>query len=342
MEPVVTGPPQILFICGSMNQTTQMHQVARQMTDCDHAFTPYYVDGVLELARRAGLAEFTIVGDKLRNRCMAYLVREGLPIDVGGRQGTYDMVVTCSDLVMPRNLHDKRVVVVQEGLLDQTKLAFRACKAFPFLPLWIAGTSTTGLSGRYERFCVASEGYRDVFVENGVPADAIVVTGIPNFDDCIRYRKTSFPHRGFVLVCSSDARETFKRHDRAAFLRRCVAIAAGRPLVFKLHPNERIDRATHEIHAVAPNALVFSTGSAEEMIACCDVLVTQYSSTALVGLALGKEVHADVDTEALRQLVPVQDAGAARRIAAVCHEVLAAPAPTREQRATSLPAVSRV
>jgi hypothetical protein len=341
MEPVVTGLPRILFICGSMNQTTQMHQIARQMPDCDHAFTPYYVDGVLELARRAGLAEFTIVGDKLRNRCMAYLEREGLPIDLGGRDGTYDMVVTCSDLVMPRNVLGNRVVVVQEGLLDQAKLAFRACKAFPFLPLWLAGTSTTGLSGQYQRFCVASEGYRDVFVANGVPAEKIVVTGIPNFDDCRRYLDTAFPYRGFVLVCSSDARETFKRHDRAAFLRRCVAIAAGRPLIFKLHPNEGVDRATQEIRAVAPDALVFSTGSAEEMIACCDVLVTQYSSTALVGLALGKEVHADVETEALRRLVPVQDGGAARRIAAVGHELLAAPALARERRATSLAAVSR-
>jgi hypothetical protein len=319
----MTARARVLFICGSINQTTQMHQIAQQMADCEHAFTPYYVDGVLELARRAGLAEVTIVGDKLRKRCMAYLERHGLPIDVGGCDGPYDMVVTCSDLVMPRNVRDKRVVVVQEGLLDQPKAAFRMCRALRFLPLWLAGTATTGLSGRYERFCVASEGYREVLAANGVPQETMVVTGIPNFDDCGRYRQTGFPHRGYVLVCTSDARETFKRHDRPAFLRRCVGIANGRPLIFKLHPNERVERATREIRAVIPDALVFPTGNAEEMIACSDVLVTQYSSTALVGLALGKEVHADVDTEALRRLVPVQDGGAARRIAAVCHEVLA-------------------
>jgi len=126
-----------------------------------------------------------------------------------------------------------------------------------------------------------------------------------------------------VLVCSSDARETFKRHDRQAFLAHCVKIAQGRQLIFKLHPNERVERATREMLAAAPSSLVLQSGSAEEMIANCDVLITQYSSTALVGLALGKEVHADVDVETLRPLVPVQGGGAAGRIARVCREVLA-------------------
>ena len=320
----MTARRRVLFIGGSLNQTTQMHQVARELAEWDQAFSPYYVDGVLEIARRAGLAEFTIVGDKLRARCMGYLESHRLPVDVGGRRGPYDLVVTCSDLVIPKNIRGRRVVVVQEGLLDQAKLAFRLCRALPVLPMWLAGTSTTGLSRRYDRFCVASDGYREWFVSHGVPSERIAVTGIPNFDDCVRYTKTGFPHRGFVLVCSSVARETFKRHDREAFLARCLAFAAGRPLIFKLHPNENVERAEQEIRRVAPEAPIFRTGSAEEMIACCDVLVTQYSSTALVGLALGKEVHADVDMESLRRLVPVQDGGAARRIAAVCREVAGA------------------
>ena len=64
------------------------------------------------------------------------------------------------------------------------------------------------------------------------------MTGIPNFDDCRRFLRNDFPHRDYVLVCTSDARETLKRDDREAFLQRAVEIAAGRPLVFKLHPNE--------------------------------------------------------------------------------------------------------
>jgi len=53
---------RVLFICGSLNQTTQMHQIARQMPELEARFTPYYCDGFLELMRRAGLVEFTILG----------------------------------------------------------------------------------------------------------------------------------------------------------------------------------------------------------------------------------------------------------------------------------------
>ncbi len=192
------------------------------------------------------------------------------------------------------------------------------------LPLWLAGTATTGLSGRYQRFCVASEGYRDLFVANGAPAERLAVTGIPNFDDCRRYERNDFPHRHFVLVCTSDARETFKRDDRREFIQRCLEIAAGRQLIFKLHPNENAARATREIAALAPRALVYSAGCAEEMIANCDALITQYSSTVFVGVALDKEVHSYNDLAEIRRLLPLQNRGAARNIAAVCSELLAA------------------
>ena len=44
--------PRILFIGGSINQTTQMHQIADELPECEPAFTPYYVDGWLELGRK--------------------------------------------------------------------------------------------------------------------------------------------------------------------------------------------------------------------------------------------------------------------------------------------------
>ena len=59
------------------------------------------------------------------------------------------------------------------------------------------------------------------------------------------------------------------------------------------------------------------------MIANCDVLVSQLSSVVFTGLALGKEVHADGDLEALRRLLPIQNGGAsAGRIAEVCRRLL--------------------
>ena len=331
---------RVLFICGSINQTTQLHQIAQKLPDYECLFTPYYADGVLEAARRAGLVEFTILGDKLRRRCLDYLRRHELPLDLGGEGGGYDLVVTCSDLVVPRNLEPYPIVLVQEGILDPPSFGLTLWRRFRWLPLWMGGTATTGLSHRYDRFCVASEGYRDHFVREGVPAERLVVTGIPNFDDCRRYHENDFPHRGYVLVCTSDARETLKVDDRRRFVERALAIAQGRRLIFKLHPNENVARATEELRRWAPGALVYATGSAEEMIANSDVLVTQYSSTVFVGLALGKEVHSYFDVDTLRRLMPIQNGRAAELIAAVCRERLEALAAARASHGLGTPSFS--
>ena len=311
-----------MFICGSMNQTTQMHQISRQLSDYEHSFSPYYCDGIDELLRRLGLMEFTIIGHKLAGRCRRYLEDHGLPIDYQARNGPYDLVVTCSDVYVQKNIRNNRIVLVQEGITDPETFAFRLVTRFRFLPLWMAGTAATGLSDAYRKFCVASEGYRDFFIRKGARADKIVVTGIPNFDDCGRYRANNFPHHHYVLVCTSPLREVFRGEDREAFIRKAVAIAGGRQLIFKLHPNENAKRATREISRYAPGAMVFTTGSAEEMIANCDVLITRYSSTAFVGLALGKETHSDFDLDELRRLTPVQNGSAALNIAKVCRRLL--------------------
>ncbi len=109
-----------------------------------------------------------------------------------------------------------------------------------------------------------------------------------------------------------------------------VAIAGGRPIIWKLHPNEKAARARAELAALAPHAQVFDTGNAEEMIANCDVLVTQFSSTAYVGLALGKEVHSYFDIDELRRLCPVQNGRtSAKRIADVCRQLLGLPETSR-------------
>ena len=313
---------RLMFICGSMNQTTQMHQISKHLSEYEHAFSPYYCDGLDEILRRLGLLEFTIIGDKLAGRCRRYLEDHRLPIDYQGKKRPYDLVVTCSDVYLQKNIRDNRIVLVQEGITDPETFAFQLVTRFRFLPLWLAGTAATGLSDAYRKFCVASEGYRDFFIRKGARADKIVVTGIPNFDDCGRYRANNFPHSHYVLVCTSPLREMFRGEDREAFIRKAVDIAGGRRLIFKLHPNENVKRATREISRYAPGAMVFATGNAEEMIANCDVLVTRYSSTAFVGLALGKETHSDFDMDELRRLTPVQNGSAALNIANVCRRVL--------------------
>lgn len=199
-------------------------------------------------------------------------------------------------------------------------------------------SAATGLSHPYDRLCVASEGYRELFERKGARAETIVVTGIPNFDNCEKHRKNDFPHRGFVLVCSSDIRETARWEDRPRFIRDVLGIAGGRPVIWKLHPNENAARARAELAALAPQVIVYD-GSAEEMIANADVLVTQYSSTAYVGLALGKEVHSFFDGAELRRLCPIQNGGAsARNVAAVCRALIEA---RRSNVAVSSPSSAR-
>ncbi len=325
-RPRTPGRPRVLFIGGTINHTTQVRQIAAELPDCDHAFTWYYCDGFLELLRRLGALKTTAAGDKLRARCLAHLEEHRLPLDLGGVRGPYDLAITCSDMVVPGNLRGRPLVLVQEGMTDPEDLVFKLVRAFR-LPPWLTTTSSaTGLSHAYDRFCVASDGYRDLFVRKGVAPDKIVVTGIPNFDNCGRFLQNSFPHRGYVLVCSSDIRETLRFEDRPGFILKVVRIAAGRQIIWKLHPNENVARARAEIGKLAPRALVFDTGNAEEMIANCDVLVTQFSSTAYVGLALGKEVHSYFDVEELRRLCPVQNGRtSAKRIANVCRQLLGLP-----------------
>jgi hypothetical protein len=313
---------RIFFICGSMNQTTQMHQISEHLREYEHAFSPFYVHGFDEILRELGLIEFTIAGNKAVGRCRTYLQNHGLFIDYQGRNRPYDLVVTCTDVYLQKNIRGNRIVLVQEGIIDPESMMFRLVKRLRFLPRWMADTGMTGLSDAYRAFCVASEGYRDFFIRRGACPEKIVVTGIPNFDDCRRYCSNDFPYRHYVLACTSPLRETFRRENRKAFIRRAVDLAGRRRLIFKLHPNENIERATREIHRHAPGALVFATGSAEQMIANCDVLITRFSSTAFVGLALGKETYSDFSMDEMRRLMPVQHGSAAPNIANVCRRVL--------------------
>jgi hypothetical protein len=268
------------------------------------------------------LTETTPLGYKLSARALAYLERHNLALDQGGLNGPYDLVVTCSDLLVPGNVRRYPIVLVQEGMTDPEGLFYRIWKRHPWFPRWLAGTAVTGLSDLYTMFCVASEGYKRQFVSKGANPDKLVVTGIPNFDNCRQFLDNTFPLRDYVLVCTSDVRETFGREDRKGLIQKALRIADGRKLIFKLHPNERAGRATREIERWAPSAHVYATGATEEMIANCAVLITRFSSTAYVGLALGKEVYSDFDVEDLRRKMPIQTGTAAQEIAAVCRRVM--------------------
>ena len=317
--------PRVLFICGSPNQTGQMLQIARALPGVEAWFTPYYSDWAHHvLLTKIGFVEPAINGYRRRGICADELNGRGLPIDLAAERNEYDLWVCPNDAILPHQLSGTPWVLVQEGIMEQPNWRTWLWRYTRLMPRPLATTATFGLTKRYTRFCIASEGYRKQFLAEGIAAEKLVVTGIPNFDDFARFRDNDFPHRGFVLVCTSDGRETMMKVDRPALLKRSVQLAGGRQLIFKLHPNENRERATREILEVAPKALVFADGNAEEMVANCDVLITEHSSLTFCGLALGKEVHTNLPLEQVEALTPVQNRRAALEIADVIRDVLRA------------------
>jgi hypothetical protein len=317
---------KILFVCGSLNQTTQMHQISKHLSDdYECLFTPFYCDGIYRTFQKFGWLDFTIIGGQNREKTERYFRENQLKVDYAGGAQKYDLALTCTDLLVPKNLLSQPLVLVQEGMTDPENVFYHiARKLHPFgIPRWLGSTATTGLSDEYDKFCVASDGYKDLFIRKGVKPEKIAVTGIPNFDNCAEYLKNDFPHKGYVLVATTDTRENLKPDNRKKFIKRCVELAKGRQIIFKLHPNEDAVRGRREAQKWAPGSLVFESGNTNHMVANCDVLITQYSSVVYVGLSLGKEVHSYFNLEELKRLCPVQNGGAsASHIAKECRQYL--------------------
>lgn len=319
---------KVLFLIGSPNQTTQMHQIAQLLDD---EFEPYfsqlYYDGwqrpFYKFLLWTGGLDPTIVTGPIKAKADKYLAAHSLPNDFEARQlgNTYDLLVCCSDVIVPWPLvRTTKTVFVQEGMTDPLNGWARLIRRLNWMPILAIGTALNGLANCCDIYCVASEGYRQHFAHVGVTPGKLMVTGIPNFDNVERLRANDFPLRDYVLVATSDMRETYSLDNRKRFIGHCVRIAAGRQLVFKLHPNEKMDRAVAEIRRYAPaNALIYPEGNTDHMIANCAELITQYSTVVYVGLALGKPVHSYFDVEDLKRKMPWQNGGtSARRIAAIC------------------------
>jgi hypothetical protein len=317
----------VLLICGTINQTSMMHQIGEHLTDCACFYTPFYFEGILNELGKMGLFNFTAAAGPLRVKPLSYLQAVGVEIDEGGKRFNYDLVITCTDLMKQKKIQDKRIVLVQEGITEPESLRSRLVRLLR-LPRYLANTAAFGTSDIYEIFCVASEGYRQHFIRRGARAEKIAVKGIPNFDDVIRFCTVPFPHKDkdFVLVATSNAHETFKFDNRRSFLRKALSIANGRPLVFKLHPAENHRRSIREIRRFNKDALIYTTGDIQPMIAHCTALVCQYSSVALIAAAMGREVHSDIDPQELQALVPIQNGGtSADHIAGICRALLLEP-----------------
>lgn len=314
--------PKILFIGGSLNQTTMMHKISKELPECDAYFSPYFATGMLSLMVRMKILEFTIMGGEFKRRTLEYIKVNNLKLDYRGKIDDYDLVITSQDLIIPKSITKFKTILVQEGMTDPIDWRYHFTR-FLHLPRWCASTSMTGLSYQYDEFCVASEGFRDQFIDKGVNPNKIRITGIPNFDNFEKFREYNFEHKNFVLVATSDTRETLKYENRKKLIEDALKIADGRKLIFKLHPNENVKKRTAEIKKYAPEALVYHGISIDPLLANCDVLVTRFSSTIFPSLALGKEVYCDIDIKDVKRLVPIQNGGtSSKAIADVARELL--------------------
>jgi hypothetical protein len=314
---------KILFLIGSPNQTIQMHKVSTYLDDYDCYFSQLFANhfmirGTIWL----GLLDHTVLAGVFKEKGDRYLAENNLQNDYRTEvyNNTYDLVIACTDMIVPKVLSKNKIVWVQEGMIDELTLVARITKTFR-LPRYLAiGTSLNGSSNLCDIYCTGSEGYKNHITRMGTDGSKVIVTGIPNFDNLTQHLANDFPYRDYVLVATSDIRECYRRDDRPKFIRKAVEIAAGRKLIFKLHPNEKMDRAKREIKENAPpDTLILTEGNTNDMVANCCELITQFSTVVYVGIVLGKKVHSYFDLEELHRLLPVQNNGqSARNIADIC------------------------
>lgn len=314
---------KILFITGSINQTSQMHQISKHLEGSyDCWFSQLFPDTTFlkTIIKYTPLANGTVLADQFKARSENYLKQHNLQIDYGGDLHKYDLVVNCTDMIVPARFRKTKTVWVQEGMIDRHTALTSIVKSLGLAPYFTGDTSLNGSTNVCDIYCAASRGYKSFFAKNGTDTEKLIVTGIPNYDNHSQFVANDFPFHNYVMAATSDMRETYKFENRAAFIKNAVKIANGRQLLFKLHPNERVSRAETEIRKYAPvGTMIYHTGNTNHMIANCCELITQYSTVVYTGIALGKKVYSYFDVEELKRLAPIQNGGtSAKNIAQVC------------------------
>jgi len=303
-----------------------MHQISRHLQDFDCWFSQIFADNAAlrAIVKHTPFANGTVVAESFREKSEHYLNQLGAQIDYLGERHQYDLVVNCSDMIVAKKFRATKTIWVQEGMIDKPTLLTGFVKAFG-LPAYLTGdTSLNGSTNVCDIYCAASEGYKNYFADYGTDLSKLIVTGIPNYDNQRQFMNNDFPLHNYVMVATSDMRETYRFENRRAFIRQAAKIADGRQLLFKLHPNEKVSRAEAEIRKYAPEgSMVFSSGNTSHMIANCSELITQYSTVVYTGIVLGKKVHSYFDLEKLKALAPVQNDGkSAKNIAQICRSYI--------------------
>src|ERR1700712_3382821 len=94
---------KILFIIGSPNQASQMHQIASQLPDYDCYFSQLYSrHPVVRLVKKTGLLDTTILAGEFKRKGDAYLEKHRLRNDYARTiySNRYELVVFCTDMLV--------------------------------------------------------------------------------------------------------------------------------------------------------------------------------------------------------------------------------------------------
>src|SRR6202012_5055514 len=129
---------KILFITGSINQTSQMHQISHFLPDYDCWFSQVFSETRISkfLEKYTNIIEGTVMSEQCRENSEKYLRERGMQIDYKAARNKYNLVVFCSDMVVPANIRQPKTIWVQEGMIDKLTLVSRIVKALG-LPIWV-------------------------------------------------------------------------------------------------------------------------------------------------------------------------------------------------------------
>src|ERR1700759_4033862 len=108
---------KILFITGSINQTSQMHQISSHLENYDCWFSQLFPDSAFlrSVMKHTPLANGTVLAGQFKERSESYLQQHGLQIDFGGDKHQYDLVVNCTDMIVAEKFRKTKTIRVQEG-----------------------------------------------------------------------------------------------------------------------------------------------------------------------------------------------------------------------------------
>jgi hypothetical protein len=170
----------------------------------DAWFTPYYSDHLHHLVlTKLGFVEPAINGYRRRGICADELNAQGL------RSTSVPSGTSTTSGSVPTTRSSPRASRPLPGSWSRraswsSPTAHVGLAAYPLMPRPLATHRHLRADQALHPFCVASEGYRKQFLAEGSSRRSWWSPAIPNFDDFARFSDNDFPHRGYVLVCTSD------------------------------------------------------------------------------------------------------------------------------------------